>query len=304
MTGGPDLLERIAAVNVWQRRDERAPHKPLLLLYVLGRCSRGLGSEVPYAEVDEALGKLLRDFGPPRQSFHPEYPFWWLRTDGLWVVESEGELQPRKSGNNPPKGELLRKGAIGHLPAEDEQLLKAHPELIRTAAREILERNFPETFHEDILAAVGLELGTDGTGQAEREDVSRRRRDRRFRDRVLQAYERRCAVCGAGIRLGDTLVGVEAAHIKWHQAGGPDTEPNGLALCSLHHKLFDRGAFTLFEGGTVRVSERANGETGMEDWLLRFQGADVRRPVREEYLPDPGFLWWHREQVFLGPARA
>lgn len=300
MTDGPDLLERIAAVNVWQRGDERAPHKPLLLLFVLGRCSRGLGSEVRYAEADEAVGKLLRDFGPPRKSFHPEYPFWWLQSDGLWIVSADGELRPRKSGNNPPKGELLRKGAVGRLPAEDERLLSAHPELIRTAAREILERNFPETWHEDILAAVGLDLDAE---DAEREAALRRRRDPRFRERVLQAYERRCAVCGAGIRLGDTLVGVEAAHIKWHQAGGPDTEPNGLALCSLHHKLFDRGAFTLFDGGTVRVSERANGETGMEDWLLRFQGVEVRRPVRDEYLPDEGFLGWHREQVFLGPAR-
>ena len=29
------------------------------------------------------------------------------------------------------------------------------------------------------------------------------------------------------------------------QAGGPDHESNGLALSSLHHKLFDMGVFTV-----------------------------------------------------------
>jgi hypothetical protein len=28
-------------LQVWTRGDERAPHKPLLLLYALGRCSGG-----------------------------------------------------------------------------------------------------------------------------------------------------------------------------------------------------------------------------------------------------------------------
>ncbi|MBZ0269590.1 HNH endonuclease, partial [bacterium] len=139
----PDLLDRIAAANLWKRGGERAPHKPLLLLYVLGRCSRGLSSEVPYADVDRDLGGLLRDFGPARKSVHPEYPFWRLQNDGLWKVRSPHELTRRRSNSDPLKSELMRVGVTGRLPTEDERLLKAHPELVRTAAREILERNFP-----------------------------------------------------------------------------------------------------------------------------------------------------------------
>jgi putative restriction endonuclease len=43
------------------------------------------------------------------------------------------------------------------------------------------------------------------------------------------------------VRLTHTLVCVEAAYIKWHQAGGPDIEENGNALYPLNHYLFDRG---------------------------------------------------------------
>jgi len=36
-----DIKSRTARLNVWRRGDQRAPHKPLLLLYALGRCLRG-----------------------------------------------------------------------------------------------------------------------------------------------------------------------------------------------------------------------------------------------------------------------
>jgi HNH endonuclease len=40
-------------------------------------------------------------------------------------------------------------------------------------------------------------------------------------------------------------VGIEAAHVQWFNFGGPDSLDNGLALCSLHHKLFDVGVHNL-----------------------------------------------------------
>lgn len=40
-------------------------------------------------------------------------------------------------------------------------------------------------------------------------------------------------------------------------SGGPDSEANGVALCALHHKLFDRGAFTLSKDMKIQVSEKA-----------------------------------------------
>ncbi|MFM0136953.1 hypothetical protein PQQ62_13040 [Caballeronia grimmiae] len=35
----PSILQRFYALKVWQRGDERAPHKPLLALLALGACS-------------------------------------------------------------------------------------------------------------------------------------------------------------------------------------------------------------------------------------------------------------------------
>jgi putative restriction endonuclease len=106
------------------------------------------------------------------------------------------------------------------------------------------------------------------------------RGDPQFRRTVLRAYENACATCGCTSRLADTLVSVEAAHIKWHQAGGPDTSPNGIALCALHHKLFDRGMITFSADHRVLVSENATGSAIFSHLVLDFHGRPIREPIR------------------------
>ena len=95
---------------------------------------------------------------------------------------------------------------------------------------------------------------------------------------MLTAYEYRCAVCGFDVRLGTVSIAMDAAHIRWHQAGGPDTEDNGLALCVLHHKTFDLGAFTVTEG-RVLVSDQANGSRGFKSTFLAYHGKPIRSPA-------------------------
>jgi putative restriction endonuclease len=130
-----------------------------------------------------------------------------------------------------------------------------------------------------------------------------RKRDPRFRQRVLTAYEYRCAVCGFDVRQGSVSLGIEAAHIKWHQAGGPDVEANGLALCALHHKLFDRGAFTVSASGRVDLSEQLHGGTGFRELLLAHHGLPVRPPPNPNHRPAAQVLAWHHKEVFQGSAR-
>jgi putative restriction endonuclease len=105
------------------------------------------------------------------------------------------------------------------------------------------------------------------------------------------------------VRLGSVSLGIEAVHIKWHQAGGPDVEPNGFALCALHHKLFDRGAFTVSASGRVELSEQLHGRPGFRELLLAHHGQPVRPPPNPNHRPAAQFLAWHHKEVFQGPAR-
>ena len=288
------ILQKFDDLSIWKKGDQRAPHKPLLILYALGRWQRGL-PEVTFLEAERDLTALLREFGPPRRSDHPEQPFWRLQNDGVWTVTAPADLATKKRGDIPLVTALRSADVRAGFSDDVKAALNADPLLVPQIAARLLERHFPESIHPDILSAVGLSLSvTIDTAK---------KRDPHFRLKVLTAYEYRCAVCGFDVRLGTVSIALDAAHIQWHQAGGPAKESNGLALCVLHHKTFDLGAFTLSPEGVLLVSDQANGSTGFQESLLGYHGKKVRGPQRPEWNPHASFVDWHGKEVFKGAAR-
>lgn len=281
-----ELKTKIQKLSIWKKGDQRAPHKPLLILYALGQMQADSERFIPYEVTKVKLTELLREFGPIRKSYHPEEPFVRLKKDGIWMLDKEVN---EKSPNN---RQLINDHVSGGFTSEIFNLLYDNQSLMQEVSQVILDQHFPETLHEDLLDAVGLDFTL----------YTRRKRDPKFRDRILRAYGYSCAICGFNVRLAHTLVGIEAAHIKWHQAGGPDTEENGIALCSLHHKLFDRGVFTLTEECRMLVSQDAHGTHGFEEWLMKFNGKPVREPIQAYYYPKQSYLNWHVKEVFRGPS--
>jgi putative restriction endonuclease len=282
-----ELQKKIAEMSIWKKNGQRAPHKPLLLLYALGQLQSNRKTELPYEEVREKMKHLLLEYGPPRKSYHPEEPFVRLVGDGIW------ELSAYVDRRNIRERQLLLEGIAGGFTTEVISLLDNNDSLFQEIGAQILNEHFPETMHEDILEDTGLSLV----------HTRKKSRDPAFREKILRAYEYSCAVCGFQVRLGRTLVGIEAAHIKWHQVGGPDLEENGIALCSLHHKLFDRGVFTVSQEKQMLVSEEAHGTNGFDEWLMRYHGKTLRKPIRPDYAPRDSFLHWHVREVFKGQAR-
>jgi putative restriction endonuclease len=288
------ILAKFDRLNVWQRGDERAPHKPLLLLLALGFFSRGLRT-FAYVDIEKKLAELLREFAPSRRSVHPEYPFWRLRSDGVWLVDSTVPMRTRASNTDIPRTELRAANAIGHFTPEVQKAFDLEPQLVAEVAQRLLEAHFPESLRQDILDAVDLTFASSS--------ATRRRRDPGFRNAVLSAYQYRCALCGLDIRLGSVTIGLEAAHIRWHQANGPNEVSNGVALCSIHHKLFDLGAFTFEFERRILVSEQVHGTEQFDQVLLRHHGRQLLAPIRPEHRPLATHLGWHRSQVFKAEAR-
>ena len=288
-----DVLKQFDRLNIWKQGDQRAPHKPLLVLYALGRWQQGQ-TEVSFRTVEKDLTGLLREFGRPRTSDHPEQPYWRLQNDGVWTVQASDDL-PRKIRGDIPTVTALRSHDVRAGFSEVvKAALTADPSLLVRIATSLLERHFPESIHPDILSAVGLSLTQSSTEQ---------KRDPQFRHKVLTAYQWRCAVCGFDVRLGSVSIALDAAHIRWHQYGGPAAESNGFALCVLHHRTFDLGAFTVNHDGVLLVSDQANGSTGFQEALLRHHGQKVYPAQRPEWSPGKAFLDWHGKEVFKGSAR-
>jgi len=296
----PALLGAFDRIRVWQQGGKRAVHKPLLVLLSLGRLWRGEQPTMEYSAIEEPLQNLLEQFGPSSAAASRHYPFWHLRTDGLWILQGPKNILDRPPGATPTLTELRQEHVTGGFTPEVLEMLERERSLIPHLARRIVEAHFPDSLQQDVLDAVGIDTAEPSTTI----NTVRPRRDPSFRDRVLRAYEQRCCICGHDLRLGGLIVGLEAAHIKWFQAGGPDIEPNGLALCSLHHKLFDLGVFTVLAGEhTIVVSQHVTGGDDARARMLSYHGAGLIRPQSESYLPRPEFLAWHKVEVFKKPGR-
>lgn len=300
-TSSPDVVERtvrdaITHLRTWKRDERRAPHKPLLLLFALARIQRSEPRLVDFVEAEPILAGLLDRFGPTRGATHPLYPFWYLRNDGLWDLPNSDEL-PLRSGNKEPKISAVRERHLeGGFPPAVYDLLRSRPQLVVELAREILDEHFAESLHEDISEAAGLDLTVVS--------LSRRKpRPPGFRDAVLRAYGYRCAICGFQALLDGSAIGVEAAHVRWHAYDGPSTVDNGLALCVLHHKLFDLGVFGVSPRRTLMVTSRVSGEAETARLVLRHLDQPVASPQAGISPVAERHSEWHLKQVFKSPPR-
>ena len=294
---GMDWLDRVAGLRRWTNKGVRAPHKPLLLLYAMGSYQRDADGELRYSVVEEELKRLLVEYGPSHATT-PAYPFHHLGSDGVWEVRTD--QGPGSPGTG--IGVLRSSGATGRLAAELRTALRREPALLGRMARVLLDAHFPPSLHDDLCEAVGLDLEEAGTEIVR--GAARRQRGRRMRELILTAYEFQCAFCGYDGALGASTVGLEAAHVRWWSHDGPDAVDNGLCLCSLHHKLFDKGVLGVGEGHRILVSQRF---VGRSEASRRHVLALAGRPVIG---PQPGnppvadrHREWHVRQVFHGAPR-
>ena len=294
-----EFLGKLASLRMAPRGGgERYPHKPLLLLWLLGRMQQQGTSACSYEEAEKPVSHLLDDFWPPsKQRYRAAMPFVHLESD-LW--ELSGDVgEPLKD----TRASLCRAHATGRLRPEVEDLLRTDPALIAESARLLIDLNFTPTYLDPICAEVGLDLEAAEEVAWQHRKAARVSRRPGFRREVLHGWRNRCAMCGYDGALGRDPAGLDAAHVLWHSQGGPDEPDNGLALCSLHHVLFDLGAVGLNDDLSVRVSPHyvARSEQG-ERLVYHLDGRPLLDPAPRHPTPSASHVKWHSDQVFKSSA--
>ena len=226
-----------------------------------------------------------------------------MQSDGVWTLTGIGE--PREVLGPPPPKRTLRDGVSGGFAAGVADAFAADPTLVRRITASLVAGHFPASLRGDVLASVGLPAEwADGVAEPEVMDAD----DpglAGFRPSVLTAYRYRCAVCGFNVRLGTRTLALDAAHVRWRQAGGANEVTNGIAMCALHHRLFDAGAFTLaaMEPDTLPrlvLSELVVGDGEAADRFVALHGRLLAQSQRAADAPDSEHLAWHRAEVFRG----
>jgi putative restriction endonuclease len=111
-------------------------------------------------------------------------------------------------------------------------------------------------------------------------------------------------VCGYDAALDGQALGLQAAHVRWHNQRGPDQVDNGVCLCPLHHVALDKGALGISEDHRVLVSQRVHGTAErLQEALVRFSGRPLLGPRPGQPPVAVPFIRWHHGQVFRAPAR-
>lgn len=117
-----------------------------------------------------------------------------------------------------------------------------------------------------------------------------------FRDRVLTAYGHQCAFCGIQLNLIDGSHILPAAH-----PDSTDETSNGLALCTLHHRAYDRGLVSFNTDYNTQINESLVEELR---FLRRANGLDwFKENIRQVIATPPDRRDWPKRE-FVEMANA
>lgn len=85
MTSDKPLKQAISNITIWRKGEQRAPHKPLLLLHVFSHYRQGHDRLFNHgSEIYEPLLVLLERDASQRRDQRSDMPFWRLKCDGFW----------------------------------------------------------------------------------------------------------------------------------------------------------------------------------------------------------------------------
>jgi hypothetical protein len=118
--------------------------------------------------------------------------------------------------------------------------------------------------------------------------IVRRQGQEAFRNGLLRAYERRCAITACEI----THV-LEAAHIYPYQGDATNSITNGLLLRADLHTLFDLGWISIQESSMTVIVHPALQSSEYNQW----HGIPLRLPVNPAHRPSSAALAWHRTNL-------
>ncbi len=281
------------------RKQNIAPHKPLLLLVVADLADERKLTEPILLLSGELVFRFLAFWTvvAKRRSQRPDIrlPFFHLCNDGCWTPLN-GEGQPTRERS------LVSAARI------DERFLDClnNHTFLQQMRKILIAKYFLEpTERAALYALVKLPVpeGDVVKADAQRYNESRELgRDARFRLTVVPAYNYTCALTGYRCVTIDSGSIVDAAHIHQFAKSHNNDPQNGITLSKNAHWLFDQGLWSLTDDYEVIVASSRFDESGDEAFLLnRVAGKKIRLPADRSFWPDRSHMAWHRNNRFSHP---
>ena len=145
------------------------------------------------------------------------------------------------------------------------------------------------------LENIEFDTIVEKTGEEKLTLVKTRVNQNFFRKMVLVNYDEKCALCS----LNHTSLLMASHIVPWSQNKEHRLNPkNGLCLCAIHDKAFDRGLISFDENLTILFSNEITKikEKSFIDYFGQFEGQELNVP--KKFYPSLEFLEFHRDNIF------
>ncbi len=118
-----------------------------------------------------------------------------------------------------------------------------------------------------------------------------------FRKIVLSNYDNSCAIC----KINNTKLLVASHIIPWAKNEKDRLNPhNGICLCSIHDKAFDKGLITIDINFKLILSKEIKklNKKPLNNFFISYLDEGLNLP--KKFYPYPNFLEYHNKNIFLG----
>jgi len=246
-------LKAFRTLNVNRAGGRASPHKPCMLLAVLGLAEAGDLSQNKIRFDPALLERYMKFFAVVRsESDHanPYYPFFHLKKEGFWHLQPLPGREAVLEAMDTARSVAAITDNIAWVSLDPELYALALEELSRTALREELLVAWFGSQRRQLEQVLDEERGSDryetllrdsaaGKYQLPNDAPAEPARSAAFRRIVSENYDYRCAVSGWRIILPEGRVMVEAAHLIPFAEAHDDDPRNGIALAPTFHWALD-----------------------------------------------------------------
>jgi len=296
----------------------RAPHKPFLLLSIMDLIANDRVKS-NFFELDAELMDTFdlyweKIIGKDRES-NILMPFYHMTSEGFWhLIAVPGMEQTLASGGRIKSFRQFNEVALGARLNDDLFTL-----LSASDARDDLRRVLIEKYFTPDIRPEMVKIGriTSESFEYSRELIDRVKgrftlkeapnsdemyltesRSVGFRRVIVDAYKHTCSFCGVRLITPDGRTAVAAAHIvPWSHSHNDDPR-NGIALCGLHHWVFDNGVVCVGADYQIKVSPTVTSEESAASLIVALDGKVMRLPAEQMLWPARSALEWHVENIF------
>jgi len=307
-------LRAFRTLNVNRAGGRVSPHKPCMLLAVLGLAEAGDLNQNKIRFDPALLERYMKFFAVVRsESDHanPYYPFFHLQKERFWHLQPLPGREAVVEAMSTARSVAAIADNVAWASLDPELHALVLDESSRSALREELLVAWFGSQRNQLKPVLDEERGSDhyetllrdsaaGKYRLENETPPDPARSAAFRRIVSENYDYRCAASGWRIILPEGRVMVEAAHLIPFAESYDDDPRNGIALAPTFHWALDAHIIAPGPDYAWHVSKVLDERVADNQPLLALAGKSLMLPKAKALWPKSEALEWRLGHLLHG----